>query len=216
MVNISDSELEDIGSNPIFSTIIESNVSRFNILKKRKRKMINVLVKFEHYIKYVNENNSYYLDRKNKYRIWTKSKEFVLNGFNPINEEIFNGTETKYNVNKNEHNYCLTFKTKSETEYRFDIRKEPNTNIYHLMFSLNGINIDDYEKLTESDESIEVFSKLIWILKDLNLEVNEYCIGATGNKKKDSIYEYMMRFVKSWEKRNTNQYKLGWALYFKI
>jgi hypothetical protein len=66
------------------------------------------------------------------------------------------------------------------------------------------------------NESIEVFSRLSWILKHIDLDVDEYCIGATGDKKKDSIYEYMMRFVNSWTKRECENYKLGWALYFNI
>lgn len=43
-----------------------------------------------------------------------------------------------------------------------------------------------------------------------------YCIGATGNPSKDNVYKYMMRFVSNWDKRNTDQYELGCAIYFKI
>ena len=177
---------------------------------------MNILVKFEDYISYVEKYDTTYLDKKNKYRIWCKTKDFILNGFNSVNEEIFNGTRTEYNSEKKEEDYLVTFKTKSGQEYRLDLMREPNTEIYHIALTLNNRNIDNYEKLTDLDESIEVFSRLSWILRDLKLDVDEYCIGATGDKKKDSIYEYMMRFVKSWEKRNCNNYKLGWALYFKI
>ena len=177
---------------------------------------MNILVKFEDYISYVESYDTTYLDKKNKYRIWCKTKDFILNGFNSINEEIFDGTITEYNSEKKGEDYLVTFKTKSEQEYRLDLMREHNTKIYHIAFTLNNRNIDNYEKLTDLDEPIEVFSRLSWILKDLKLDVDEYCIGATGDKKKDSIYEYMMRFVKSWEKRNCNSYKLGWALYFKI
>ena len=46
--------------------------------------------------------------------------------------------------------------------------------------------------------------------------VGEYCIGATGDVSKDVIYEYIMNKVGDWEKRNTDQYELGWAIYFKL
>lgn len=176
---------------------------------------MNILVKYEDYKSYVEIHKSPYLDKKNKYRIWSKSKDFILNGFEEINEEIFNGTETDYNLTKNGDNYLIIFNTKSGNEYRFDIIKEPNTKIYHLAFSLSKSSEFDYEKMTDMNESIEVFSRLVWILKDANLDVEEYCIGATGTKK-DKIYEYMMRFVKSWDKRENKHYKLGWALYFKL
>jgi hypothetical protein len=177
---------------------------------------MNILVKFEDYISYVDKYDTTYLDKKNKYRIWCKTKDFVINGFNSVNEEIFDGIETDYEMSKEGENYLITFKTKSNTEYRLDIIKETNTKTYHIAFTLSNRNMDNYEKPTDLYESMEVFSKLSWILRDLKLDVDEYCIGATGDKKKDSIYEYMMRFVKSWEKRNCNSYKLGWALYFKI
>jgi hypothetical protein len=60
-------------------------------------------------------------------------------------------------------------------------------------------------------------NRLIWILKDFSANKDiEYCIGATGNLKKDRIYEYILKYVSSWEKRDSDQYELGWALYFKI
>ena len=73
-----------------------------------------------------------------------------------------------------------------------------------------------YEEETDNKESVDIFSRIIWILKDLNMWV-EYCIGSTGNdKKKNNIYEYMMRFVSNWEKRETEEYPLGWGIFFKI
>ena len=97
---------------------------------------MNILVKYEHYLLYLKENNnSDYLDRENKYRIWTKSKSLILNKFK-INEEIFEGTPTEYNIVQSDNVFIITFKTKSNTEYRFDLLEEPNTKIYHLAFSL--------------------------------------------------------------------------------
>lgn len=177
---------------------------------------MDILVKYEDYLKYIIENQSEYLDKKNKYRIWSPSKSSIINEFKPVNEEIFNGTKTEYKLVEVESGYLITFFTNSQMEYRFDLFKEPNTNIYHLGFSISNVQQSDYEKVTDVNESIELFSRLTWILKDLKIRVDEFCIGATGNPKKDRIYEYMMRFVDSWQKRKSDHYPLGWALYFKL
>ncbi|MCK9446900.1 hypothetical protein M0Q50_08635 [bacterium] len=131
---------------------------------------------------------------------------------------MYDGKKTDYTISKTNSDYLILFKSNSNTEYIFELKKEPNNNIYHLSFSINNRNIEEYEKLIELNESNEVFSRLSYILKDLNhkLNISEYCIGATGNKKKDRIYQYMMKFVSNWEKRNTKIYDLGWALYFNL
>lgn len=179
--------------------------------------MINIYVKLEDYINFQKKFNTYYIDKKNKYVLNNNSKNIILNNFK-LNEEIFNGIETKYNISNDNENYLITFKTNLNNEYRFDILKEPNTSIYHLAFSDINSNSYNYNDLTNRNESIEIFSRLSWILKDIcrYINIDEFCIGATGNVKKDKIYEYMMSFVKSWYRKETNQYKLGWALYFKI
>lgn len=177
-----------------------------------------ILVKLEHYIDYVKENGHNRLDRWN--RIWAPSKSKMLYELSTgkiYEEEIFSGIETEYKIENN----VILFKCNSNTEYRFDLIKEPNENIYHLGFSLSDNdldNSDEYEKPTNKQESLEVLNRLIWILKDIdkNIEVDEYCIGSTGNNKKDRIYEYILNYVSSWEKRDCSAYKEGWALYFKI
>ena len=88
---------------------------------------MNILVKYEHYTSYINDNNNPYLDRKEKYRIYSKSKEFILNGFRNINEEVFDGIETKYDIDKNGDNYLILFKSKSGCDYKLELHKEPNT-----------------------------------------------------------------------------------------
>jgi hypothetical protein len=180
---------------------------------------MNILVKFEHFSQYQKEHNTAYLDKKNGYRIWSPSKSRMLNGFKPV-LEMFDGTitEYKFTVDSTVDNLCINFNTNSNTKYRLDLSKEPNTNIYHLAFSLDDIDIDNYEKLTNLKESKEVFSRIAYILKDLTKKYNihEYCIGATNDIKKDFLYSSMMRYVDSWEKRDTDAYDLGWALYFKI
>jgi len=179
-------------------------------------KHIRIGVKLEDFKSYQEKYGHNRLDKW--YRI--DSVDSHLPKFLKINEEIFEGRETKYEiVESNNKHYLMKFTSSSNTEYRFDIFRENITNIWHLGFSLLTSNLDsDYHKLTDKKESIDVFSKIIWILKDLDklVEADEYCIGMTGDKKKDNIYQYMMRFVTGWERRESEEYDLGWAIYFKI
>lgn len=177
-----------------------------------------IAVRIEDYKIYIEKNGTNKLDHKNEiYGVGSFPPKFYRDKY--INEEIFEGVPCNYEVlEKNNEKILIKFTTNTNTEYRLDIVKELNNNIWHIAFSefKNSISdIDNYELLTDKKEAIEVFSKLVWILKDLNMNV-EYCIGATGNQSKDRIYEYMMRFVSNWEKRDTDEYSLGWAIYFKI
>jgi hypothetical protein len=180
---------------------------------------MNILVKFEHFTQYQKDFNTFYLDKKNGYYIHHPSKTRILNNFKPV-LEMFDGIDTDYIFSKesNDNNMCVVFNTNSNTKYRLDLIKEPNTKIYHLAFSLEDVELDKYENLTKLNESKEVFSRIAYILKDLTKKFNiyEFCIGATGLDKKDFLYSKMMRYVESWEKRDTVEYELGWALYFKI
>lgn len=178
---------------------------------------MQIVVNYKDFISYQEKYKTTYIDKENKYQIWAPSKSNILNGFQEINE-IFDGIKTEYDIQKSNDNYQISFKSKSENEYKFDLVKDPDENLYHLAFTLKSTTKDEYEKLTNLNESIEVFGKLSFILKEFSEKfgIDEFCIGATGNYKKDIIYQYMMRFVKSWEKRDTTHYKLGWGLYFKI
>jgi hypothetical protein len=174
-------------------------------------------VKSEHYQKYIENVGSNRLDK------WIKilpppSKATLFGAI----QEAFEGIETDYNIIQNGNNYLIKFKTNSGTEYRFDIWNEPNTTIYDLAFSLakNEPNdINKYEELTDKKESIELLSRLVWILKDVKpkLNVSEFCIGATNLTSKDNIYKNLMKFAKSWQKKYTKKYTpSNWALYFKL
>lgn len=183
---------------------------------------MDILVKIEDFIDYQDKYKTTYLDKKNNYRIWSRTKEKILEnleGYETINE-ILDGTETSYNISCDKQgNYMLIFFTKKGNKYRFDLQHEKGTNIYHLMFSNDDFNKGEYEKLTNRNESIEVFSRLSYILKDFIGKIDkdvEFCIGASGNESKDRLYEYFMIYTKSWEKRKTNEYDLGWGLFFKI
>ena len=182
-----------------------------------------IKVRMEDFQKYQEKYGHSKLDRWNRIvPVSNKFPKFVYEDLNiPLSEELFNGTKTEYDLSQNGNYYLITFVTKKGNKYRFDLMKEPMVNIYHLGFSEVGKNIvsdDTYHDLTDKKESIEVFSKLCWILKDVSIKLNihEFCIGATGIKGKDKIYQYMMKFVSGWEKRNTTQYDLGWAIYFTI
>jgi hypothetical protein len=171
-----------------------------------------ILVKVNDYKRYTEKYLTSKIDDKNEIITYGGFPKFM-----EIHEEIFEGRETEYEIIKNEIPHILIkFKSKSNTEYRLDLLKDRTEEVYHLAFSLYDSDLDPrYHDVTDKEESIDVFSRTIWILKDLNKEF-EYCIGATGDERKDRIYEYMMRFVSNWEKRETNQYNLGWAIYFKI
>jgi hypothetical protein len=177
-------------------------------------------VTLESYNKYINEFGTNRLDK------WIKilpppSKSFILNNYNDFILEAFEGIETEYELSEVESGYLIIFKCKSGYEYRFDIIKEPNTKIYDLAFSDSSNNMDDvsYENLTDRNESKELLSRLVWILKDVDvkLDVDEWCIGATNLESKNNIYQYLMKFTSYWEKRTTSKYPpSNWALYFTL
>ena len=177
------------------------------------------MVRIDDYKKYLNKYGTDKID--NSIRIYSSPSfppKFIREKIG-INEEIFEGIPNEYKVEiSNTEQVLVKFISKSNSEYRLDLLKEPNNDIWHIGFSeyKNEIdNINDYERQTLKNESIDVVSKIIWILKDLNMNV-EYCIGFTTDSRKNNLYEYIMRFVSNWEKKVTNQYDLGWAFYFKI
>lgn len=184
-----------------------------------KKEYLNILVKFNDFILYQEKTGDYYLDRKNGYRIYSTSKGVSCDGELLKLNEIFEGTQVNYSINKNLNGYTFLFKTIKNNEYRIDLVSDKDiTDLFHIGFSLSSRNVLDYDILTEFDESKEVFSKVIYILKDADSKIGspEYCIGATGNAKKDRIYQYMMKYIDGWEKRNTDAYNLGWGIFFNL
>lgn len=173
--------------------------------------MNKVLVRIEDYNRYIEKYNTTRLDRKNEIYAGYRLPKFLN-----IKEEIFEGRVTTYSIIENGLSKILIkFNSISNTEYRIDLLKEPVDDIWHIAFSLYDSKLDDvYDIRTDKSESIDVFARIIWILKDLNKNV-EYCIGSTGTKK-DVIYQYMMQYVSNWDKRDTDIYKFGWGLYFHL
>ena len=186
------------------------------------KKHTYIYVRREDYLRYYEKYGHARLDRWNRIiPPETKGMMFAYNSGRIYEEELFDGIETDYSFEEIGDNYKILFTTNSGNEYRFDLLNEPKTKIYDLAFSDSSNKIEDEKKylaLTHRNESKEVFAKLSWILKDITpkIDVDEYCIGATGIPEKDNIYLYMIRFVKGWEKRDTKKYPLGWALYFTL
>ncbi len=181
--------------------------------------MRKIGVRIEDYKSYTEKYNTYKLDDKNII-FGVDGKRNLIRTIFKLNEEeeILNGIETDYRMyNTDSGGYILSFASNSDTKYRIDLLKETGINIFHIAFSLYDSTEINYDDLTNKNELLEVFNRVVWILKDFDLKINadEFCIGATGTKK-DDIYKYMMRFIPGWEKRDTTAYKLGWALYFKL
>ena len=176
-----------------------------------------VHVTLEHYDEFIKNNGNNRLDKW--FKILPPPSKSNLFG---CVEEAFEGIKTNYIISNKNNNYLINFKTLSDTEYRLDVINEPNTRIYHLAFFLaenDTNNMNKYEELTNKGESIELLSRLVWILKDISskLNISEFCIGSTNIQGKNNIYQTLMKFSKSWQKRSTNIYPpLNWALYFKI
>lgn len=176
--------------------------------------MRKIAVKISDYLRYTNSHNTNKLDDNFElYGIGSFPPKFLK-----IEEEIFNGTKTDYHVLKKTNDYILLeFISKRKFKYRIDLLREPDTKIWHIGFSMFDNPLDDinYEILTDNKESIDVLSRIIWIIRDIKMDV-EYCIGMTGDIKKDRIYEYMMRLVSNWDKRATDNYPTGWGIFFRL
>ena len=175
--------------------------------------MTRILVKLDDFILYLENNKTDRLDNNNV--IWSQSKSILIS--NLFLEKAFDGIETNYSLHKNQGGYLIIFNSKSNSEYRFDLMRD-NQNIYHLGFSLSDSDISDYEELTDKGESMDVFNRLIWILRDVSRveNIKKFFIGSTNSEKKNRIYQYLMRYISKWEKRESDQYESGWGIYFEL
>ena len=174
-----------------------------------------VTVKTKHYKKYIEQ----YGHNKLAKFLHLEPDESCFPIFARINEVFDLPLETEYVVSKNQHDYVLYFESKSHTKYRIDLLKDPTEKVYHLAFSLADRIPEEYEMPTAKREIFDVLNRMVWILKDFTkkkLENVEFCIGATNNIKKNKLYQYILKYAESWEKRNSTEYDEGWALYFKI
>jgi hypothetical protein len=104
---------------------------------------------------------------------------------------MLDGIKTNYqNFKDNKNNFKLIFNTNSNNKYRFDLQLEQNTNIYHLMFSEEKFEKGEYEKLTNKNEAIEVFSRLYYILTDFSKNLNnvEFCCLYIKNVQENNLF----------------------------
>lgn len=159
-----------------------------------------IYVNIEDYKKYIEEYNNNRIDRNH---IIVTNDSALPKFIRSINEEIFEGISTDYEFLENLSNKKLIkFTSKSNVDYRLDLLKESDSDIWHIAFSEFDKQLDnnlEYELQTNKQESIDVFSRIVWILKDINMDV-EYCIGYSSDQRKNNIYMYMMKFVSNWEK----------------
>jgi hypothetical protein len=113
------------------------------------------------------------------YQVIKCAENYMLGSVLPYDFSQLLATRTEMRNKINELESGVKFISKLNDTYRIDLIKEPINNIYHIGFSKyeNEINdIENYEKKTNDDNSIDVFSRIIWILKDLDMKV-EYPIG---------------------------------------
>lgn len=182
----------------------------------------------EHYNRFIKENGT---DRLSKnLKIYTASKdklvEIIFNKEN-INEMYDRVLKTEYKLyttNSNQHK--VIFNTNSGNEYRLDIVPKYELgkgNVWHLAFTDSKIeNEEDYDKLLQKNEMIEILNRISYILKDLlekNIIENNFCIGGTELTEKNNIYEYFLKVMvgkDGFTKETTNLYSVGWGLYFSV
>ncbi len=180
-------------------------------------------VKYNHYVKFINENSDDRLCKNLK--IYTTSKNGLINEI--FNEPLY----TNYNIESNDDNILISFKTKHNNKYRLDIFKiiekdKSEDYINHISYSDYNNIIDDqdkYEELLNRNEMIELLNRIHFILKDLlnkNIINNSFCIGGTKLISKNNIYQYLLKTIvgdSGFKKLDTNIYKdTKFGLYFKI
>ena len=186
-----------------------------------------LFTKQEHYRLFVESNKT---DRISKgLKIYTTSKDDLFSSFK-LNEEIFNQPlPTKYIFKTDEDNKKeILFKSNSDNEYRLDIffiNEVDKGFVSHTSFSLADKSIEDteeYEKLTNKNEMIEILNRVHYILKDLvkNYKIPDYIyIGGTEIEKKNIIYQYFLKVIvgeRGFKKLNTTNYKTKYGLYFYL
>lgn len=193
-------------------------------------------VKYEHYVKFIEhyktdricKNLKIYTPSLKMKRLISFSKNEI---FNAVNELYDRELITEYNIESNtETKILISFFTNKIYKYRLDIfrgieKDKSDDFINHIAFSDYDKDPDDeenYELLLHRNETIEIIDRIHYILKDLmnkNIINNHFCIGGTKLLSKNNIYQYSLKILvgdDGFDKLNTNVYKTGFGLYFKI
>ena len=151
------------------------------------------------------------------------SKDIIID--NKLNEIFDKSIETVYNITENsDDKIIIKFNTISLNEYEFGIYKiyeDKKGLVNHLAFT-TWDNDEEYDRLTNKNEMIEILNRLKWILLDLlskDIVKNYFCIGGADLEQKNKNYEYMLLVlvgIDGYKKIDTIYYKTGWGLYFSI
>jgi hypothetical protein len=194
---------------------------------------------YKHYVKYITENGT---NRVHKgIKILASSNKFSSLSNFKFNEEIFEKPiECVYEIdNININQIKITFKSKSNVEYRLDIFKiiEDGILYNHISYTKNDDIFDKnpenqqeqdemdmkYEEPTNNYEVYDLLGRVRFILNSMvddKVIENSFCVGGTLFLKKNNLYKYFLKIVvgeDGFEKRDTGVYpKVGWGLYFKI
>jgi hypothetical protein len=183
-----------------------------------RHKYINV--KYSDYTSYVDMYGTDKIDKWHRVYPHNSKSSSIVNISGLLQEYVFEPVPTDYDTTRSGDNFLFTFYSKRGNGYRLDLIREPDTTIYHVAFSdaSNHIGSIDYEIPTNKGEAFDVISRISWILGDICdvVDASEYCVGGTGDTRKDAMYKYMMKYAKTFDVRKTDHYESGWALYFTM
>lgn len=181
-------------------------------------------VKYDHYKNFISENKVDRLSKNLKITVASPKSGKLIN-------ELFDyPIETEYKIEKYLPNILISFKTNSNNIYRLDIiriveKDKGNEFINHIAFSDYNNNLDDednYERLLDRNEMVEILNRIHFILLDLvedKIINNKFCIGGTKLEKKNNIYEFLLKVIvgeNGFKKEITNIYDTGYGLYFEV
>lgn len=136
--------------------------------------------------------------------------------FSKFNEIICTPQYTDYTIKpikskhfKNEIDYHISFNTNSNNIYIFDlicyydvIGPFNNQRLYNISFTIedqhNLDNSEEYEKITNNQEEIEIIKRLIYIFNDvyqqiLKYKTNVFVIGETNDPRKINFYRNVIK-----------------------
>jgi hypothetical protein len=162
-----------------------------------------------------------------------KFSDFILNEiFSTPKKTLYSLYQNYSNIFKDKLNYTATFNTDSGEEYILNLiyvedlnSPFPNEPMYNISFTIkNQYDLLDYlkyENETNKDELLEIISRLIFIITDIdNLIKNKYpniiyIIGETDNLQKINIYRNIIKNSLNYkELKGKSSINLGKPVYY--